>query len=96
MKRILIFLLPIIIFAQTITKIEYKGLIHISPITASTITQITPNSQFDIEKIDKAVKNLYKTGYFEEIKADFSNGVLTFICKEKPTIANIKLINVSE
>ncbi|WP_457561562.1 outer membrane protein assembly factor BamA [Caminibacter pacificus] len=96
MKRLLIFLLPIIIFAQTITKVDYKGLIHISPITASTITQITPNSQFDIEKIDKAVKNLYKTGYFEEIKADFSNGVLTFICKEKPTIANIKLINVSE
>ncbi|QCI28922.1 outer membrane protein assembly factor BamA [Caminibacter pacificus] len=96
MKRLLIFLLPIIIFAQTITKVDYKGLIHISPITASTITQITPNSQFDIEKIDKAIKNLYKTGYFEEIKADFSNGVLTFICKEKPTIAKIHLTNVSE
>ena len=95
MKKYIIFLLPLFIFAATIKKIEYKGLIHISPISANAIINITPNSQYDIEKIDNAIKALYKTGYFQTIKADFTNGVLTFICKEKPTILAIKTENVS-
>jgi outer membrane protein insertion porin family len=96
MKKFLIYFLPIIIFAQTIKEIKYKGLVHISKVTASTITNLIPNTPLDIEKIDQAIKSLYKTGYFESIKADFNNGILTFICKEKPTIAKIKFINVSE
>ncbi len=95
MKKYILFLLPIALLANEIKKIEYKGLIHISPISANTIVNITPNSDFNIQKIDKAIQNLYKTGYFQTIKADYSNDILTFICKEKPTIANIELTNVS-
>jgi len=96
MKKLLIFIIPFILFAQIIKEIKYEGIIHISDVTASTITNLTPNSPLDIEKIDNALKKLYKTGYFETIKVDFSDGILTFICKEKPTIAKIEFINVSE
>jgi len=95
MKKILYFL-PILIFADTINKIEYKGLIHLSPQTANTIIKITPHSEFDIKKIDESIKALYKTGYFKTIKADFNKGILTFIVIEKPTITKIKTENVSE
>jgi len=96
MRKILLPFLPFILFAQTIEEVDYKGLIHISPITAQAITKITPNSDITIEDVDRALKNLYKTGYFETIKVDFENNKLTFICKEKPTIAKVTLINVSE
>ena len=95
MKRFIYFL-PIVLFAENITTINYKGLIHISPQTANTIIKITPNSEFNLKKIDESIKALYKTGYFQTIKADFTNNKLTFICQEKPTITKIETENVSE
>jgi outer membrane protein insertion porin family len=96
MKKPIFLLLPLFLLASDIKEIKYKGLIHISPISANALIKITPNSEYDIKKIDESIKSLYKTGYFETIKADFTNGVLTFICKEKPTISQIEMINVSE
>jgi len=95
MKRFLL-LMPILIFAQEIENIKYKGLIHISPQTANALIKITPNSEFDIKKIDESIKALYATGYFKNIKADFKNKTLTFICKEKPTITKIETENLSD
>ena len=67
MKKTLL-LFPLILFAQ-IDKIEYKGLLHISPITANSIIKIHKNDNFNVEKIDESIKALYKTGYFQTIKA---------------------------
>ncbi|GAB6045960.1 outer membrane protein assembly factor BamA [Caminibacter profundus] len=96
MKKSIFLLIPIFLLASQIKEIKYKGLIHISPISANTIIKITPNSELNIEKIDESIKALYKTGYFQTIKVDYEKGILTFICKEKPTIAKIEMINVSE
>ena len=95
MKKFIYFL-PAVILAQNITQIDYKGLIHISPVSANAIIKITPNSDYNIQKIDESIKALYKTGYFKKIKADFNNGKLTFICLEKPTITKIKTGNLSD
>jgi outer membrane protein insertion porin family len=48
MKKILVFV-PFLLFAN-IDKIEYKGLIHISPISANTIITIHKGDEFDIKK----------------------------------------------
>ncbi|WP_457561214.1 outer membrane protein assembly factor BamA [Caminibacter sp.] len=96
MKKYIMFLLPVLILASEIKKIEYKGLIHISPISANAIINITPNSELNMKKIDEAIKNLYKTGYFQTIKVDYSNGILTFICKEKPTILSVETQNIPQ
>ena len=95
MKK-LIFILPLIVFASEIKDIKYKGLIHLSPISANAIINISPNSKYNIEKIDKSIKNLYQTGYFKTIRVDYTNGVLTYIFQEKPIIAAIELDNISE
>ena len=95
MKKIIWFL-PALILAQNIDKIEYKGLIHLSPQTANALIKITPQSEYDLKKIDESIKALYKTGYFKTIKADFADNTLTFICLEKPTITKIKTENLSE
>jgi len=96
MKKYRFFHTSPFLLASQIKEIKYKGLIHISPISANTIIKITPNSELNIEKIDESIKALYKTGYFQTIKVDYEKGILTFICKEKPTIAKIEMINVSE
>ena len=95
MKKFIYFL-PAIILAQNINQINYKGLIHISPVSANAIIKINPNSAYNIKKINESIKALYNTGYFKTIKADFNKGNLTFICLEKPTISKIKTENFSD
>jgi len=94
MKRFLL-LAPALLLSQTITNIQYKGLIHLSPETANTLIKITPNSELNLKKIDESIKALYKTGYFKTIKADINNNTLTFICVEKPTISKIEMEHLS-
>ena len=94
MKKVVLFL-PLILFAQ-IDKIEYKGLLHISPVTANSLIYINKGDDFDIEKIDKSIKKLYETGYFQTIKAVKKNNTLIFECIEKPTILQITFENLSE
>ena len=94
MKKILI-LFPLFLLAN-IDKIEYKGLIHISPVTANTIIKINKGDSFNTQKIDESIKALYNTGYFETIKAIKNGNTLIFECKEKPIILNIETGNLSE
>ena len=91
-----IYFMPILLIANQIQQIDFKGLIHISPVTAKSLIQITPGNEYNLTQIDKALKKLYTTGYFKTIKADYTNGKLTFICTEKPTISKIETYNVSD
>jgi outer membrane protein insertion porin family len=94
MKKTLL-LLPLMLLAQ-INKIEYKDLVHISPITANSIIKINRGEDFDIKKIDESIKALYNTGYFQTIKAIKKQNTLIFECLEKPTILKINFENLSE
>ena len=94
MKKILL-VFPLILLAQ-INKIEYEGLVHISPVTANAIIDIHSGDEFNMAKIDESIKKLYNTGYFQTIKAVRKNNTLIFECIEKPTILNVKYENLSD
>lgn len=87
---IYIFFLTFII-AQTINKIECQGLDSLSSVLATQIADIKIGSNLDSALIDKAVKNFYKQGYFNDIVAEFDNGVLTFIFTEKLRASNVEI-----
>ena len=84
------------LFKRPSFSIEYKGLIHISPVTANTILKINKGDTFNTQKIDESIKALYNTGYFETIKAVKNGNTLIFECNEKPIILNIETGNLSE
>jgi outer membrane protein insertion porin family len=85
----------LVLFAS-IDKIEYKGLLHISPVTANSIIKIHQGDDFDVKKIDESIKALYKTGYFQTIKVDKEGNTLIFECLEKPTILKVEFENLSQ
>ncbi len=92
MKRILIGSASLIISLQAseiIKDIRFEGLIHISPAIAKEIIGIKKGSRFDIEKIDKSIKKLFKQKYFKDIWVTDEDGVLTYHFVEKPVIAKI-------
>ncbi|XPV54939.1 MAG: hypothetical protein ACNI3H_02305 [Halarcobacter ebronensis] len=45
----------------------------------------------DGNKINKAIKEFYKFGYFDDISVNIENGKLQFLFKEKPSIANVDI-----
>lgn len=78
-------------WAKEISAIRYEGLSSISNVLADEIIGIKVGDNLDVAKVDKAVVALYSQGYFEDIYADFSDGVLTFYVKQKPKVASVEV-----
>ncbi|MCH5313345.1 MAG: outer membrane protein assembly factor BamA [Helicobacter sp.] len=74
-----------------VKEIRYEGLNAISNVLADEIVGIKSGDKPDIAKIDKAVVALYSQGYFEDVYADFKQGILTFYVRQKPKIASVEI-----
>lgn len=77
--------------AQTIQKIEFKNLSRISNEIAAETANISEGDTLDVDKVNKAVKEFYKFGYFDDIQVIDNNGILEFTFKEKPSVANVEM-----
>ncbi|ABB43939.1 surface antigen (D15) [Sulfurimonas denitrificans DSM 1251] len=89
---IVLTLLAINSFAQTIKSIKYNGMVQISESVALRMLKFEVGDNVSDEKIDESIKAYHKQGYFEDIWVDVDkDGVLTFHFKEKPLISKIEL-----
>ena len=81
-----------LVLAEQISSVEYRGLYHLSPDMATEISGIYSGDEFDINKIDKALKSFYKQGYFSDIVVYVKDGgKLIFDFKEKSTISKLDI-----
>lgn len=78
-------------FAKEIQAIRYEGMTSISSVLADEIVGIKVGEKLNIDKVDKAVQNLYAQGYFEDIYVDFTNNILSFYAKQKPKVASVEI-----
>ncbi len=77
--------------AEGIKSVEFINLTKISPTIAKDTFSIEESEELDVSKINQAIKDFYKYGYFEDITVANEDGVLKFIFKEKPSIANVDI-----
>jgi len=94
MKRILPLSITLssLLLSQTITSIEYKGLLHLSEDVATEISGVRVGDEFDINKIDQSLKNFYKQGYFSDIVVSTTDsGGLLYDFKEKSVISKLEM-----
>ena len=77
------------IFAEVVKKIEVVGNERINPETIKVYGEIEINKDYSDFDIDKILKNLFATNFFEDIKITLSNNILTISVKEYPTINSI-------
>lgn len=94
MKNILAALLTLMsmaIYAYEVKEIRYEGMVHISESVALRMLDFEVGENVDDEMVDRAVVKYFKQGYFEDLRADYEDGVLTFVFKEKPIISKIEL-----
>ncbi len=86
---------PIFSFAQKVTveDVRVKGNQRIEKDAILAVIRTRPGTLLDYEKLDKDLRDIYRMGYFSDVKIEVTDGkkgkIVTFIVKEKPIIAKI-------
>ena len=85
-KFILIFILSFKLNAAVINEIVIKGNSRVSDETIKVYGGINENENVDASKINKILKNLYSTNFFENVEVKETNGLLEIIVEEYPVV----------
>ncbi len=75
----------------TVSDIRIDGLQRISAGTVLTYLPIERGDSVDSERAGEAIRALYKTGFFEEIRLDRQGGILVVTVSERPAINKLTL-----
>ena len=97
--RLYIYIFFIIIFSlkvnsEIINKIEIEGNNRISDSNIILFGKINLNEDYDNNKINRILKNLYETDFFEKINIRIKNNVLIVKVQENPIIQSIEITGV--
>ncbi len=79
------------LYATTIKDIKFHNISRISEQIANESIDLKKGDQLDIKKVDEAIKEFYKQGYFNDIRVEEDNGIVNFYFKEKPTIGKLTI-----
>ena len=74
-----------------IKDIRLDGLQRISPGTVFNYLPVNVGDTLDDARSAEAIRALFKTGFFEDVRLASEGDVLVIIFKERPTIASIKM-----
>jgi len=91
---IIIFIFSSNVFAEKIDKITLKGNKRISEESIKVLGDISLDKDFVQDDLNKILKKLYGTNFFEDIKISFNNGELKITVIENSIIENIEITGV--
>ena len=75
-----------------IKEIRLDGLQRISPGTVFNYLPVSVGETLDDARSAEAIRILFKTGFFEDVRLASEGEVLVIVLKERPTIASIKIV----
>ena len=78
--------------AEIVNKIIIDGNSRISDETIKVYGEISLSENYNDQSINKILKNLFSTNFFEDVKVDFSGGVLKIFVEEYPIINSIQIM----
>src|ERR1700686_4517201 len=80
----------------TVKDIRVEGVQRTEAGTVFNYLPIKVGDQVDNEKASAAVKALYATGFFRDVRLEVENDVLVVIVQERPTISQIDIVGTKE
>src|SRR6056300_1525130 len=101
MFRILLILFNLLFFnhvalSEVITDVSISGNKRISKETIIVLGKIDLNSDYDNEKLNLIIKDLFDTGFFDDVSLDINNGKLNISVVENPIIEEITITGIKE
>ena len=82
--------------AEIVKKFEISGNKRISDETIIIFSEINLNENVSKQKLDRAIKNLYKTNFFSDINLTFENQILKLNVNENPIIDNFEITGIKK
>ena len=76
---------------ERITEVLVKGNRRIEAAAIKNVIKVTAGDYVFPEQIDKDIRAIYGLGHFQDVQADLSDGILTYIVTEKPVVREIKI-----
>lgn len=73
----------------TIKTIDVKGVQRMEPATVLSYLPFEKGDEVSQSELDQALKELYKTGFFSDVKLDVNGSTLTIEVDERPIVAHI-------
>ena len=80
--------------AFSLEKVEINGNKRLSNETIQVYGKISNYDNFNDFTLNQIIKNLYETGFFENVKVSFENDILTISIVENPIIENLQINGV--
>lgn len=75
----------------TVTDIRVEGLQRIAPGTVFSYLPVKTGETFDETRSTDAVRALFKTGFFKDVRIERDNGVLVVVVTERPAVSSIEI-----
>jgi outer membrane protein insertion porin family len=80
------------VLAFTVDRIDVIGLENINKSIVLSAAGLQENGDIDKRAIDNAIKNIYKTGFFNDVQVSYDDKILTIKVTEKVVLSSIDLI----
>ena len=80
----------------TVRDIRVEGVQRTDAGTVFNYLPIKVGDRVDDEKASAAVKALYATGFFRDVRLEVEGDVLVVIVQERPTISQIDIVGIKE
>ena len=80
--------------AFSLEKVEINGNKRLSNETIQVYGKISNYDNFNDFTLNQIIKNLYETGFFENVKVSFENDILSISIVENPIIENLQINGV--
>jgi outer membrane protein insertion porin family len=76
--------------------IRVEGLQRTDPGTVFNYLGVKVGDRFDAAAASKAIKTLFETGFFKDVRVEAQEGVLIVTVVERPTVASIDVVGAKE
>ena len=87
---LLIFFISLEAKSEILKDINIEGNQRIPDETIKMFGNIKIQDNLNLNEIDKVLKNIYDSNFFEDVQVTFENNVLNIYVKEKPIIQNVE------
>ena len=82
--------------SEVVNKIEIDGNERISSETIIAYSGIVKGNNYEINEVNEIIKNLFDTGFFENVSISIQNKILKMVVIENPIINMISLCHYSQ
>ena len=86
----------LVALSEVITDVSISGNKRISKETIIVLGKIDLNSDYDNEKLNLTIKDLFDSGFFDDVSLDINNGKLNISVVENPIIEEIIITGTKE